>query len=196
MLDKIILLSVRYKSLVILLTAGIVFNGLYSLKHIPIGSVPDVTNNQVQILTTSRNLATDQMEQILKSFPEVEQVVSRIGAAEVPTDPMSMEESDVIIKLKPISAWTTAETKDQLAEKFKEALSVIPGIDYEFTQPIEMRFNELITGVRADLAIKIFGEDLDILYKKALEIEKLIQDIDGAADVNVEKIVGLPQMTV
>ena len=140
--------------------------------------------------------ATTRMENILKKFPEVEQVVSRIGAAEVPTDPMSMEESDVIIKLRPKGEWVSAETKDELADKFKEALSEIAGVDFEFTQPIEMRFNELITGVRADLAIKVFGEDLDILYNKALEIEKAIQNVEGAADISVEKTAGLPQMTV
>ncbi len=140
--------------------------------------------------------ATTKMEQILNQFPEVDQVVSRIGAAEVPTDPMSMEESDVIIKLKPKSEWVSAESKDELADKFKEALSIIPGIDYEFTQPIEMRFNELITGVRADLAIKIFGEDLDLLHKKATQIEKAIQGVEGASDIIVEKTAGLPQMSV
>lgn len=139
---------------------------------------------------------TTKIEQILKQFPEVKQVVSRIGAAEVPTDPMSMEESDIIIKLVPKNQWVSADSKDELADKFKEALTQIPGIDFEFTQPIEMRFNELITGVRADLAIKIFGEDLDVLYKNAIEIEKAIQNVNGAADVVVEKIVGLPQMTV
>lgn len=139
---------------------------------------------------------TTEIEKILKTFPEVKDVISRIGAAEVPTDPMSMEESDVIITLNPKSEWTSAKTKDELADKFKEALSVIPGIDYEFTQPIEMRFNELITGVRADLAIKIYGEDLDILYKKALEIENAIKDVKGASDIIVDKVAGLPQMTV
>ncbi|WP_417371108.1 CusA/CzcA family heavy metal efflux RND transporter [Gelidibacter japonicus] len=140
--------------------------------------------------------ATIRMEKILKKFPEVEQVVSRIGAAEVPTDPMSMEESDVIIKLRPRGEWVSAKTKDELADKFKEALSEIAGVDFEFTQPIEMRFNELITGVRADLAIKVFGEDLDILYKKSMEIEKAIQNVEGAADIIVEKTAGLPQMSV
>lgn len=140
--------------------------------------------------------ATTQIEKILKTFPEVVQVVTRIGAAEVPTDPMSMEESDVIIKLKPQGEWITASTKDELADKFKVALSNIAGIDYEFTQPIEMRFNELITGVRADIAVKIFGEDLEILYEKAKEVEKLIQGVDGAADIIVEKVAGLPQMSV
>ncbi len=141
-------------------------------------------------------IATTRIETILKKFPEVEQVVSRIGAAEVPTDPMSMEESDVIIKLKPKGEWVSAKSKDELADKFKEALAEIPGVDFEFTQPIEMRFNELITGVRADLAIKIFGEDLDILYKKAVEVEKSIKGVNGAADIIVEKVVGLPQMSV
>lgn len=141
-------------------------------------------------------LATTRIEKILKRYPEVDQVVSRIGAAEVPTDPMSMEESDVIIKLRPKEEWVSANSKDELADKFKEALTEIPGVDFEFTQPIEMRFNELITGVRADLAIKIFGEDLDILYKKALEVEKAIQNVDGAADIIVEKVAGLPQMSV
>ena len=153
------------------------------------------------VLKTGTNLSktietTTQIEKILKTFPEVKQVVTRIGAAEVPTDPMSMEESDVIITLRPPSEWTSATTKDELADKFKEALSEIPGLDYEFTQPIEMRFNELITGVRADLAIKLFGDDLDILNKKAQEIKKAIEGVEGAADISVEKVAGLPQMSV
>jgi cobalt-zinc-cadmium resistance protein CzcA len=133
---------------------------------------------------------------LLDKFPEVLQVVSRIGAAEIPTDPMSMEESDVIIKLKPKGEWTSADSKDELADKFKKALEVIPGMEVEFTQPIEMRFNELITGVRADVAIKIFGEDLSVLANKAEEIKSLIKDVEGASDIIVEKVEGLPQMSV
>jgi len=143
----------------------------------------------VEITTKIENI-------LLDNFPEIEQVVTRIGAAEVPTDPMSMEESDVIITLKPKSEWVSAKSKDELANKFKEALAIIPGMEVEFTQPIEMRFNELITGVRADIAIKIFGEDLDILSKKGNEIKDLIEGVQGAADISVEKIVGLPQMNV
>ncbi|MEL0645655.1 CusA/CzcA family heavy metal efflux RND transporter [Olleya sp. Ti.3.14] len=140
---------------------------------------------------------TTRIEQILlDNFPEVDQVVTRIGAAEVPTDPMSMEESDVIIKLKAKKEWTSAHSKDELADKFKEALTVIPGIEVEFTQPIEMRFNELVTGVRADVAIKIFGENLTILANKADEIKRLIENVEGAADISVEKVEGLPQMSV
>ena len=140
---------------------------------------------------------TTKIEKILlDNFPEVDQVVSRIGAAEVPTDPMSMEESDVIIKLKPKKEWVSAESKDELADKFKEALAIIPGMEVEFTQPIEMRFNELITGVRADVAIKIFGDDLSVLANKANEIKMLIQQVEGASDIIIEKVEGLPQMSV
>jgi heavy metal efflux system protein len=134
---------------------------------------------------------------ILKNFPEVEQVVSRIGAAEVPTDPMSMEESDVIVKLKPKSEWVSASSKDELADKIKAAIEKqIPNMDIEFTQPIEMRFNELISGTRSDVAVKIFGEDLEVLAKKAKEIKIAIQNIEGASDIIIEKTEGLPQMAV
>lgn len=139
---------------------------------------------------------TTQMEQIISSFEEVDQVVTRIGAAEVPTDPMSMEESDVIIKLHPIDTWKNATTKDGLADLIKDSLMQIEGLAYEFTQPIEMRFNELITGVRADVAIKIFGPDLSVLQQKALEIQSAIAHVPGASDISVEKIEGLPQMRV
>jgi heavy metal efflux system protein len=140
---------------------------------------------------------TTRMEQILiDNFTEVDQIVCRIGAAEVPTDPMSMEEIDMIIKLNPKSEWVVAKNKEELADHFKEALSVIPGIEYEFTQPIEMRFNELITGVRSDIAIKIFGEDLDYLNQQAIEIKDLIEDVPGAADIILEKTAGLPQMSI
>ena len=134
---------------------------------------------------------------ILKNFPEVDQVVSRIGAAEVPTDPMSMEESDVIVKLKPKSEWVSAKTKDELADKIKAKIEEqIPNMEIEFTQPIEMRFNELISGTRSDVAVKIFGEDLNILARKADEIKKAIAKVEGASDIIIEKTEGLPQMTV
>lgn len=154
------------------------------------------------ILKTGTSLSktvetTTRIEKILlNEFPEVVQVVTRIGAAEVPTDPMSMEETDVIITLRPKNEWVSASSKDQLADKFKSALAIIPGMDVEFTQPIEMRFNELITGVRADIAIKVFGEDLEILSNKANEIKRLVEEVPGAADITVEKITGLPQMNI
>jgi len=153
------------------------------------------------VLKTGKSLKstierTTAIEEVLLEFPEVSQVVSRIGAAEVPTDPMSMQDSDVIVRLKPKSEWTPGTTKEDLAEQFSEALAVFPGMDLEFTQPIEMRFNELITGVRSDIAIKVFGEDLDILARKGKQIREMIESVEGAADITVEKIVGLPQMLV
>ncbi|MDI6046764.1 CusA/CzcA family heavy metal efflux RND transporter [Flavobacterium yafengii] len=148
-------------------------------------------------LTKTIAITTKIEKIILKNFPEVTQVVSRIGAAEVPTDPMSMEESDVIVKLKPKSEWTSASTKDELADKIKAALEKeIPNMEVEFTQPIEMRFNELISGTRSDVAVKVFGEDLNILAQKAHEIKNAIAKVEGASDIIIEKTEGLPQMSV
>ena len=154
------------------------------------------------ILKTGKSLdettkRTTKIEQILlDEFPEVKQVVTRIGAAEVPTDPMSMEETDIIVLLKPRDEWKSADSKEELADKMKAALAVFPNMPIEFTQPIEMRFNELITGSRSDIAIKVYGDDLDILAKKGDEIKKIAQTIPGAADISVDKITGLPQMKV
>jgi cobalt-zinc-cadmium resistance protein CzcA len=148
-------------------------------------------------LSKTIKITTEIEKTILKNFPEVQQVVSRIGAAEVPTDPMSMEESDVIVKLKPKGEWTSASTKDELADKIKAAVEKqIPNIEIEFTQPIEMRFNELISGTRSDVAVKIFGEDLNVLAKRAAQIKNAIKDVEGASDIIVEKTEGLPQMSV
>lgn len=141
--------------------------------------------------------ATTQIEKImLDNFPEVEQVMSRIGVADVPTDPMPMDVADCLVILKPKSEWTSASTKEELITKIKEKISVVPGVNYEFTQPIEMRFNELISGVREDIAIKLFGEDLDLLAIKAQEISEIISGIDGIGDMRVEATAGLPQISV
>ncbi len=140
---------------------------------------------------------TTKIEQIVKAkFPEVEKIVSRIGVAEIPTDPMPMDIADIIVILKPKSDWTTATTKDDLIEKMKEAIEIIPGVNYEFTQPIEMRFNELLEGVREDIAIKLYGEDIDVLSQKAEEITKIIAGTPGIGDMKAEATTGLPQMTI
>ncbi|WP_321282458.1 CusA/CzcA family heavy metal efflux RND transporter [Marinifilum fragile] len=140
---------------------------------------------------------TTRIEKLLKeTYPEITTIASRIGVAEVPTDPMPMDIADVFVLLKPQDEWTSAENKDELIEKMKATVHTIPGVNYEFTQPIEMRFNELLTGVREDIAIKLFGEDLDILATKAEEIGKIIAGTDGVADMKVEATAGLPQITV
>ena len=186
-------------------TAVLVLAALYIFSRIGGEFIPTLDEGDFVIqpvLKTGTSLSktveiTTQMEKILlDDFPEVRQVVTRIGAAEVPTDPMSMEESDVIISLAPKREWVTANNKDELAERFKEALAVIPGMELEFTQPIEMRFNELITGVRADIAIKIFGEDLERLSEFGNRIKLLVDEVPGAADVVVEKVEGLPTLSV
>ncbi len=133
---------------------------------------------------------------LLDNFPEVIEVVSKIGTAEVPTDPMAIEDADIMIILKKKEEWTSAKTREELVEKMKEKLSVLPGLSFEFQQPIQLRFNELMTGVKADVAVKIYGEDLDQLYAKANEAAAIIQKVDGAGDVKVEQIVGLPQLVV
>ena len=140
---------------------------------------------------------TTKVEKIIKAnYPEAKSVISRIGVADVPTDPMPMDISDTFIILKPKSEWTSASTKEELIAKIKEDISVIPGVSYEFTQPIEMRFNELLSGVREDVAIKLFGEDLQVLADKAKEMGKIIASVDGVADMKVEATTGLPQITV
>lgn len=141
--------------------------------------------------------ATTKVEKMVRdSFPEVLNIVSRIGVAEVPTDPMPMDVADVIAILKPKSEWSTVTTKDELIEEMKKDLSTIPGINYEFTQPIEMRFNELLEGVREDVAIMLYGDDLNVLSEKANEITKLIANVEGIGDMKAEAISGLPQMTI
>ena len=137
------------------------------------------------------------IEQILlKNFPEIENVMSRFGVADVPTDPMPMDMADCFIILKPRKEWVSASTKEELISKIKEKLSIVPGINYEFTQPIEMRFNELISGVREDIAIKLYGEDLDVLADKAKQMGKIISSVEGVGDMMVEATTGMPQMTV
>lgn len=140
---------------------------------------------------------TTKIERIVKEkFPEVQKIVSRIGVAEVPTDPMPMDLADVFVILAPKSEWVTTDSKEELVEMMKEELEKVPGVNYEFTQPIEMRFNELLEGVREDIAIKLYGEDIDILASKANEISKIIAGTEGIGDMKVEATTGLPQMTV
>ena len=136
-------------------------------------------------------------EQILKQeFPEIKQVVTRIGSAEIPTDPMPVERADMLVALKPKAEWTSAETKNDLQEKMEEALGVIPGLDVEMSQPIQMRNNELITGIRQDVAVKIYGGDTEVLADLADRVERLIKDVDGVSSLFVEKVNGLPQLQV
>lgn len=131
-----------------------------------------------------------------KEYPEIKQVVSRIGSAEIPTDPMPVERADIMIALKPKIEWTSAKTTPELMEKMEETLSAIPGLEAEISQPIQMRNNELLTGIKQDVAIKIFGDDLDVLTQQAGKVKKMIEDVPGVSGIFVEEVAGLPQIQV
>ncbi|GAB3308871.1 CusA/CzcA family heavy metal efflux RND transporter [Hymenobacter sp. BT175] len=132
-----------------------------------------------------------------KQFPEVKEVVAKIGAAEIPTDPMPVEAADVMVILeKDQDKWTSAKTQEELAGKMAEALSVIPGVTFGFQQPIQMRFNELISGAKQDVVLKIYGEDLQQLASYAERAARLVRQVEGAEDVYVEQVTGLPQIVV
>ena len=136
-------------------------------------------------------------EKVLKDkFPEIKHVVAKIGTAEVPTDPMSVEDADVMIVMKPFKEWTSASSRAEMVEKMKAALESVEGAEFNFSQPIQLRFNELMTGAKADIAIKLYGEDMDELYSKAKEAAKYVEKVPGAADVIVEQAMGLPQLVV
>ncbi|MEP2348992.1 MAG: CusA/CzcA family heavy metal efflux RND transporter [Algoriphagus sp.] len=141
--------------------------------------------------------ATTQAEKILlDQFPEVVEVVSKIGAGEIPTDPMPVEAADMMIVLKDKSEWTSATNREDLANKMSEALEVLPGVNFGFQQPIQMRFNELMSGVRQDVAVKIYGEDLEKLSEYANQIGQIARGVEGAEDIYIEEVTGVPQIVI
>jgi heavy metal efflux system protein len=133
---------------------------------------------------------------LLSNFPEIKHAVCKIGAGEIPTDPTPMETGDYIITLKPKEEWTSARTREELVAKMEDKLVTLAGVKFEFQQPIQMRFNELLSGSRQDVAIKIFGDDLNILSEKAAEVERMIRGVEGVEDINVEKVTGLAQVQI
>lgn len=137
-----------------------------------------------------------QASRIIKTFPEVKEVIGRTGSAEVPTDPMPPEASDLIIVLKDKKEWATTQDYKELVSMIEHRLEAIPGVFFEANQPIQMRFNELMTGVRQDVAIKIFGENIDTLAAVAPKVAKVIQSVDGLTEPQIERIEGLPQITI
>ena len=145
--------------------------------------------------TTIEN--TQKTAHILKTrFPEVEKVVTKIGSGEVPTDPMPMEASDMMVILKDKSEWTSAKTFNELAEKMSKAIEEVPGVTAGFQYPVQMRFNELMTGARQDVVCKIFGEDLDTLTTYAHKMGEIINTVEGAKNLYVETVSGMPQILI
>ncbi len=140
--------------------------------------------------------ATTKAVHELRKFPEVQKVVTRIGSSEIPTDPMPIEMTDIIVNLKPKNEWTSATTYDELANKMSAAIGKVPGLTGGFQYPVQMRFNELIAGAKQDIVCKIFGEDLDTLAFYAAQYEEVIHKVEGAKDVYTERVTGLPQIVI
>ncbi|MBL9021679.1 MAG: CusA/CzcA family heavy metal efflux RND transporter [Myxococcales bacterium] len=148
-------------------------------------------------ITTSLEMQMAVERMLVDEFPdEIDNVFARTGTAEVATDPMGPNVSDTYIMLKPRAGWTRAQNQDELAEAIEAELRHLPGQSFEFSQPIELRFNELISGVRSDVAVKVFGDDLEALRKKAGEIAAILGSVPGAADVKVEQVTGLPVLNI
>ncbi|TXI18259.1 MAG: CusA/CzcA family heavy metal efflux RND transporter, partial [Nitrosomonas sp.] len=169
-------------------------------EFIPSLDEEDIALHAIRIPGTSLSTAIEmqnELEETIKKFSEVSRVYSKIGTAEIATDPMPPSVADIFIIIKPQSEWSGKyRDKEELIAAMEQAVRKVPGNNYEFTQPIQMRFNELISGVRADVAVKVFGDDLDVMLNVAQKIEKIIRSVPGAADVRIEQITGLPVLSV
>jgi heavy metal efflux system protein len=196
--------ALRQKALVLgaacalLVTTGFISTRLGS-EFLPSLDEGDLLVHALRIPGTSLSQAV-QMQTALESridaFPEVDYVFAKIGTAEIATDPMPPSVGDVYVMMKPRSAWPNPKRdKAELVKEFEQELRKVPGNNYEFTQPIQMRFNELIAGVRADVAVKIFGDDMEILTATGKEVESLLKTMAGASDVKMEQVTGLPVLT-
>jgi len=184
----------------VLVVASIALAFSMGTEFVPSLDEGDIALHAMRIPGTSLTQATTMqnlVENKLKTFPEVTQVFSKIGTAEIATDPMPPNVADTFVMLKPRKEWPDPhKSKSELIHEMEEALAQLPGNNYEFTQPIQMRFNELISGVRSDVAIKIFGDNMDDLLTTAQHISTVIHKIPGAADVKVEQVSGLPLITI
>ncbi|SOD17154.1 efflux RND transporter permease subunit [Nitrosomonas ureae] len=169
-------------------------------EFIPSLDEEDIALHAIRIPGTSLSTAIEmqnELEETIKKFSEVSRVFSKIGTAEIATDPMPPSVADIFIILKPQSEWSGKyRNKEELITAMEQAVLKVPGNNYEFTQPIQMRFNELLSGVRADVAVKVFGDDLDAMLNVAEQIEKIVKAVPGAADVRIEQITGLPVLSI
>lgn len=203
--DPAILFALRNKLLVAVTAITLFIASLFMFNSLGGEFIPQLEEGDLAagVMTLQGGSLSNTVEQVIKAnkillekFPEIKHTVCKIGAGEIPTDPTPMETGDYIITLKDKEEWTSAQTREELVEKMEEALVPLAGVKFEFQQPIQMRFNELMTGSKQDVAIKIFGDDLNTLAEKATEVETLIQNIEGIEDINVEKVTGLAQVQV
>lgn len=197
--------ALRLRKVIVALAVGLVLVAGFAASRMGSEFVPnldegDIAMHALRIPGTSLTQAIGMQKTVearLKRFPEVERVVAKIGTAEVATDPMPPSVADTFIMLKDRKDWPDPrKPRTQLVAEMQEAVEQIPGNNYEFTQPIQMRFNELLSGVRADVAIKIFGDDLDELLRIGQSVEQVVGGINGAADVGVEQVTGLPVLQI
>ena len=201
---KTLLFALKHKLLVITVAAVIFIASILLFTRLGGEFIPTLDEGDMLIelrrlpsISLTEAIHTSQMlEAELKSIPEVISVISKTGRPEIANDPMSIYQSDVYIKMKPRDEWRTAKTKDEMIEKMTEVMGRIPGIGGGFSQPIEMRFNELIAGVRSDVGVKIYGEDLDTLARIAKDVAEIMHGIEGSADVRVQQTEGLPQLRI
>lgn len=186
-------------TLALFIFSAIVFSNL-GAEFVPTLEEGDIAMQQSikpgSSLNESIHTSTMAEKILLQQFPEVKHVVSKIGTAEVPTDPMAIEDADIMIILKDKEEWVSASSREELMSKMKAALAPIKWASFEFTQPIQLRFNELMTGSKSDIAVKIFGEDIAVLKKKADELALIIEKIEGASDIKVDQTDGLQQLSV
>lgn len=197
--------ALRFKKVVLTVSIGLFLLALVIFQNMGGEFIPTIEEGDLAInatIMTGSSLSqmvktTTEYEKILKAkFPEIKTIVTKIGSGEIPTDPMPIESGDLIIVLKDKSEWTSADNWEDLANLMKEEMEAIPGANIEISQPIQMRFNELTTGSRSDIAIKIFGDDLEILEAKASEMISKVKSIEGIGDLKADKITGLPQITI
>lgn len=192
-------LTIIVSSLVVFLFSIVIFVRL-GAEFVPTLEEGDIAMQQSikpgSSLNESIHTSTMAENILLDKFPEVTHVVSKIGTAEVPTDPMAIEDADIMVILKDKEQWTSATTREGLMAKMKKELSPISWASFEFTQPIQLRFNELMTGAKSDISVKIFGEDVEVLKARADEVAAIISTIDGAGDVKVDQTDGLQQLSV
>lgn len=203
--NPVILYALKHKLLVSVSAVLLFIASLFMFSNLGGEFIPQLEEGDLAagVMTLQGGSLSNTVEMVCKAnkillagFPEIKHAVCKIGAGEIPTDPTPMETGDYIITLKDKSEWTSASSREELVAKMEEALIPLAGVKFEFQQPIQMRFNELLSGSKQDIAVTIFGDDLNTLAGKATEVEKIIQKIDGVEDINVEKVTGLEQVQV
>jgi cobalt-zinc-cadmium resistance protein CzcA len=197
--------ALRHQAVVLLTAGSLLVGGFLLFRTLGGEFIPTLSEGdfaiEMRVLTgSSLSYTIEQAQQagaiLKKQFPEVKEVVAKIGAGEIPTDPMPVEAADVMVILKDQKQWTSATNREELADKMAQALSVMPGVTFGFQQPIQMRFNELISGAKQDVVLKIYGEDLQQLSDYAQQAGRLVRQVPGAEDVYIEQVTGLPQIVV